>query len=190
MIIEPLTLGIGTGLFLLGYIAKSNNDNKSSLAKVDAMLEQNKNLIELSSTIEILNRDIDRKNNHISDLTGEISHQEENINTLIERADYVRNSGELEKLEELAQVSKNLKQLKGVLTKFQRSNTDVFNKGVLISLVQNLYEYIHKEEIDMEGIKYLMSDFTDSERDEKGDSFGGMNNNKAPKAKSTPTRGM
>ena len=185
MIIEPITLGIGVGVFLLGYIAHSNHSKKSSLNEIDTMLEQNKNIVTLSSTIEILNRDIDKKNNQIADLQGEVSHQEENINTLLERADYIRNSGELGKLEELAQVSKNLKQLKGILTKFQKSNTDIFNKGVLVSLVQNMYKDIHNEALDLEGVKYLMNDFADSDSDDKGGAAGGMNSNKSPKPKST-----
>ena len=190
MIIEPITLGIGMGVFLLGYIAHSNHSNKSSLNKIDTMLEQNKNLVTLSSTIEILNRDIDKKNNQIEDLQGEVSHQEENINTLLERADYIRNSGELGQLEELAQVSKNLKQLKGILTKFQNKNTDIYNKGILVALIQNMYKHIHKEAIDLNGVKDLIIDFDDYGSDDKGDAFGSMSSNKPPKPKSTRTRGM
>ena len=190
MIIEPITFGIGVGTFLFGYAMHSSNKSKSSIDEIDTMLEQNKNLVTLSSTIEILNRDIDKKNDEISDLEAEVSHQEENINILIERADYIRNSGELEKLEELAQASKNLKQIKEILTKFQKSNTDIFNKGVLVSLVQNMYEHIHNEVLNLEDVKKLIMDFTDSEDDGKGGTSGGKNSNKPLKPKSTRTRGI
>lgn len=42
--IDPITLtaGIGMGAFLLGYIAHSNNDNKSANQKIETMLDQNR----------------------------------------------------------------------------------------------------------------------------------------------------
>ena len=56
---------------------------------------------------------------------------------------------------------------------------------MLVSLVQNLYESIHNEALDLEGVKYLMNDFADSDSDDKGGAAGGMNSNKSPKPKST-----
>ena len=71
------------GLFVLGYIAHSNNTHKATTKNVGTMLDQNKELVELSSTIEILNRDIDKKNSQIEDLKGEAAHQQENVNRLL-----------------------------------------------------------------------------------------------------------
>ena len=188
MIIEPLTLGIGAGVFLLGYIIIcSNNNNKSSTNSIDTMLENNKELISLSSTIEILNRDIDKKNNLIADLEGEADHQQENINTLLQRAEYIRTSGELEKLEVLANTTKNLTLIKQNLSKIQGKSAERFNMGVLISLVQTMYEHIHNEKLDIVGVQHLMIDFSDSDSDEKGDAFGGMSK-KPSKVKPTKPR--
>jgi len=174
--IDPITLtvGIGMGAFLLGYIAHSNNDNKSANKNIETMLEQNREVISLSSTIEILNRDMDKKNIRIAEMAEEINHQQENIDRLLQRADYVRNSGELQKLEELAQTTKNLRRIKENLSKIQGKNADRYNIGVLISLVQTQYEYIHNEELDMLGVQHLMEDFSDSGSDSKGDALGGM----------------
>lgn len=172
--IELITLGIGMGAFLFGYIAHSNNENKASTKSIDTMLEQNKELVSLSSTIEILNRDIDKKNGLIAELEGEASHQEENISRLLERANYVKNSGELEKLDELATVTKNLRKIKENLAKIQSRQVERFNISVLISLVQTQYEDIHGEELDLLGVQELMMDFSDSGSDEKGGSFGEM----------------
>lgn len=171
--IEPITLGIGMGAFLFGYIAHTNNNNKSSIQSIDTMLEQNKEFVSLSSTIEILNRDIDTKNRLITELEGEADHKQENINRLLRRGDYISNSGVLEKFEELAQKTKNLTHLKQTLSKVQGKQVERFNIGILISLVQNMYEYIHKEKLDILGVQDLMTDFSDSGSDDKGDAFGG-----------------
>ncbi|WP_415407282.1 hypothetical protein ACLHDG_01780 [Sulfurovum sp. CS9] len=172
--VDPITLGIGMGAFLFGYIAHSNNSNKACMQGIETMIEQNKEFVSLSSTIEILNRDIDTKNSLIAELEGEADHQQENINRLLQRAEYLRNSGELEKLEELAQTTKNLTHLKQTLSKVQVKQVERFNIGILISLVQNMYAYIHKEELDILGVQDLMTDFSDSGSDDKGDAFGGM----------------
>lgn len=177
--IEPITFGIAMGAFLFGYIAHSNNENKASAKSMDTMLEQNKELVSLSSTIEILNRDIDKKNSLIAELEGEASHQEENISRLLERANYVRNSGELEKLDELATVTKNLRKIKENLAKIQSRQVERFNISVLISLVQTQYEDIHGEELDLLGVQDLMTGFSDSGTGGNGDSFGGMVKNPA-----------
>lgn len=182
--IEPITLGIGMGAFLFGYIAHSNNENKASTKSIDTMLEQNKELIYLSSTIELLNRDIDKKNNLIVELEGEAAHQQENVNRLKERANYVRNSGELEKLDELATTTKNLRRIKENLSKIQEKNAQRFNISVLISLVQTQYEYIHEEELDILGVQHLMEDFSDTDSDTTGGASGVMTK-KASKAKPT-----
>ena len=173
--IEPITLGIAMGAFLFGYIAHSNNINKTSTKSIDTLLDQNKELISLSSTIALLNRDIDKKNNLIVELEGEAAHQQENINRLKERANYVRNSGELEKLDELATTTKNLRRIKENLSKIQDKNAQRFNISVLISLVQTQYEHIHGDELDLLGVQHLMEDFSDTGSDTTGDAFGGMN---------------
>ncbi len=177
--IEPITFGIGMGAFLLGYIAHSNNTHKASTKSMETMLEQNKEVITLSSTLEILNRDIERKNNLIAELEGEASHQQDNINRLLERADYIRNSGELEKLDELAKTTKNLRRIKENLSKIQGRNVDRFNIGVLISIVQTLHDYIYNEELDLLGVQQLMEDFSDTGSDAGGDVFGEMNKKKS-----------
>ena len=184
--IDPFTLGIGAATFLFGYITSSNRDYKSSMNSIDTMLENNKEFISIISTIEILNRDIDKKNNLIADLEGEADHQQNNINKLIERADYVRNSGELEKLEELAKINKNITLIKENLLKIQKKDTNRFNLTTLISLVQTMYEHIHGEELDIEGVQHLMLDFTDSSSDSEGSgTFGSMSNKPVtPKTKS------
>ncbi len=184
--IEPITLGIGMGLFVLGYIAHSNNTHKATTKNIETILDQNKELVELSSTIEFLNRDIDKKNSQIEDLKGEADQQQENINRLLERADYVRNSGELEKLDELATTTKNLRRIKENLSKIQSKNADRFNISVLISLVQTQYEYIYGEELDLLGVQHLMEDFSDSGSNTGSGTSGAMGNKPAKPNKTKP----
>ena len=184
--IEPITFGIGMGAFLLGYIAHSNNTNKSSMKSIETMIEQNKELITLSASIELLNRDIAKKNSLIEDLQAEAAHQQENINRLLERADYIRNSGELQKLEELAQTTKNLRHIKENLSKVQGKNANRYNISILISLVQTQYEYIHGEELDLLGVQHLMEDFSDSGSNTGSGTFGAMDNKPIKPNKTKP----
>lgn len=183
--IDPITLtvGIGMGAFLLGYIAHSNNTHKASTKSIDTMLDQNREVITLSSTIEILNRDIDKKNIRIAELAEEINHQRENIDRLIQRAEYVRNSAELEKLDELAKTTKNLRRIKENLSKIQGKNAEKFNTGVLITIVQTLHEHIYDKELDLLGVQELIATFSDCDNSSSGGSSGsGVMDNKPVKA--------
>lgn len=172
--IDPISIGIGIGAFLIGHVSHKHKNNTMTLQTLETMLEHNKELSPLALAIDFLNKDIENKNSFISELEEEVSHQQENINRLLKRAEYIRNSGELEKLEALAQTTKNLNHLKQILSKFQKKEEERFNMGVLIALVQDLYREIYGIDLNVSGVESLMMEFTDSS--EGSGTTGGRNN--------------
>jgi hypothetical protein len=171
--IEPLTLGIGVGAFLFGYTIHSSSNSKSTTQEIDTMLEQNKHIVDLSTTIETLNKDISTKHSHISDLQGEAQEEEENIVRLKTRADYLQNNSKPTNTTKLSKQDKNILLIKESLVKIQNNQVNRFNIGILVSMVRDMYEEIYKEKIDPIGVQKLMDEFIDS--DSSGsDSFGKM----------------
>ncbi len=56
---------------------------------------------------------------------------------------------------------------------------------MLVSLVQKMYEHIHKEELTLAGVESLMIDFGDGSSDGKGGGFGGVSKESS---KNKPTK--
>jgi len=192
--IEPLTLGIGIGAFLLGHIAHSTNSNKSTIQNIDSIMENHKASIASTSTLEVLDREINHKEEAITELSHDIIEKNEQIKNLLNRADYIRNSGELAKLEELSQVSQNLKLIKEYLAKKQNAHPNKFKEAVLIAIVKDLYKKKYNIDLDTHSLEKYMNDFADIEEKEdsgSGGSFGGMKNTLSkPKKSTTPARRM
>lgn len=168
MITEPILYALGGLVF--GYLISSNNSGKDILSTIDTFLTQNQQFGELSSSIEILNRDIDSKQEYLTELDGEIAERQESINRLIQRAEHLKNSGELQQLDDLYQKTQQLNHLKEILSKLNKKNEHKFNLGVLIAIVQELYEELHHKELDLIEVQYMIEEYL--EHNDSSDTFG------------------
>jgi uncharacterized protein YjgD (DUF1641 family) len=179
--IEPITLGLIGSAFFLGGLLTSNHTTKQTLHthqkmlnEFELLLETNKHFGEKTTAMEILNREIAKKEEVIHELEADIHTQEETIKRLMQRAQYLRESGELQQYDQLLQMTKNLNTIKANLDKVQEKHVHRFNISTLISLVMALYEDLHQEELDLLGVQQLMEEYSMNQNKEGsgGDTFG------------------
>lgn len=168
--IDPILFALGGLVF--GYVVSDNNKKQNTLFTMEKLINQNKEFVELNSTLEILNKEIDSKKSNIVELEAMIIQREEEIQRLLQRAEFLRNSGELQKFEQLSQLHKNLKHIKENLNIIQKKHKHRFNIGVLVCLVQELYEELNDRELDILGVQELMEEYSDNNKSSSGGSFG------------------
>jgi hypothetical protein len=163
------------GGFILGLILRTTNKQNEMdkyLSKIEILINNNTDVIDLSSTISNLAIDIDNKKEILLELEAELENSQLAINRNMDRIEYLKNSGELKKLESLNQTVQNLNSIKSNLVSIQKKKEYRFNVAVLVSIVQELFEELYNEELDLLGVQDLMRAYSDIDIEEDVSSSG------------------
>jgi hypothetical protein len=155
---------------------KTTNDREA----VSTLIQQNKEFVHISTSIEIMKREIAEKEEHISSLDGEIDQREDIIARLLQRAEYVRNTGDLAKYEEIANKVSQLNSLKETLGKIKKQHEDKFNIGIMVQIIQDLFYDLHQEELDILGVSLMVREYWEGQEEDEGSDEGGKKDELKP----------
>jgi hypothetical protein len=165
------------GVLMMNWWKDTKHSNEREA--VSTLIQQNKEFVHISTSIEIMRREIAEKEEYLSSLDGEIDQREEIITRLLQRADYIRNHGDLAKYEEVAAKVSQLNSLKETLGKIKKQHEDKFNIGIMVQIIQDLFYDLNQEELDILGVSLMVREYWEGQETDE-DSEGGRRDDHSP----------